>query len=192
VKRPIPEKILQKAFNFVPGYTLNYNIEGTDDTIVWDIQINFVGETYIECRKTKAKAFFVKTNDLFYFTGFQGKKDNYLFKFYLSAQKIHMSFFEAMTFSELIRPNDVYKGLDLFLQDFIAPFFIWLKPKYTISYSSKKLGFTSQKINLTTQIKTRKNKQVSETRFEITERGLIKISFDNISLLRTDETTINA
>jgi len=192
VKRPLPEKILQKAFNFVPGYTLSFNVEGTNETIAWDVQINFVGETYIKCRKTKAKAFFVKTNDLFYFTGFRGEKNNYLFKFYLSAQKIHMSFFEAMNFSELIRPNDVYKGLNLFLQDFIAPFYIWLKPKYSITYSSKKLGFTSMKIDLRTRIKTRRNKQVSETQFEITERGLIRISFDDISLLKTDETTINA
>lgn len=186
VKRPIPEKILQNAFNLIPGNTLKFNVENTDETIVWDIQINYIGKTYIECQKTKARAFFVKTANLLYFTGFEGKKNTYLFKFYLGAQKIHMSFFETMKFSKLVRPNDVYKGLNLFLQDFIAPFYIWLKPKYSITYKSKKLGFTNMKIDLITTISTRRGKQISETRFEISERGLIKIKMDDTSLLRID------
>ncbi len=190
LSRPIPEKLLQVAFNFVPGKTLIWKLDNTNKNRVWDVKVSALNQTYLECGKSKSRAFFTYTNHLFYFTGFTGDKTSYLFKFYLSAQKIQMSFFEEMNFSEKIRPNDVYKGINLFVQDFIAPFYLWLKPKFLIQYSSTKSGFTKHNITLNTKIEKRNHKSILQAKIIIGSKGIEEIVWnDNEKLIM--QTLIN-
>ena len=177
LSRPIPDKLMQKAFKWTAGKTFKWENKASNNIEIWDVKINYLNQTYIQCRNTKAIAFFTATDDLFYFTGFQGKKSTVLYKLYLSIQKIHMSFFENMHFEEIVRPNDVYEGLNLFLQDFIAPFYIWLKPKYTVSYNSSKVGFTKKNIIINSKISNRKGEQIIESKIEIGEYGIEKLIF---------------
>ena len=177
LSRPIPDKLMQKAFKWTAGKTFKWKDKTSGNTEIWDVKINYLNQTFIQCRNSKAIAFFTATDDLFYFTGFQGKKTTVLYKFYLSIQKIHMSFFENMNFEEIVRPNDVYGGINMFLQDFIAPFYIWLKPKYKVSYNSSKVGFTKHHIILNSQISSRKKEQILESRIEIGEKGIEKLVF---------------
>ncbi len=179
LSRPIPEKLLQSAFNFIPGKTLKWKINNTDEIMVWDVKISALNQSYLECRKDKSKAFFTYTDQLFYFTGFSGNKKSDLFKFYLSTQKVQMSFFQDMTFSERIRPNDVYKGLNLLLQDFIAPFYLWLKPIFSIQYNSTKSGFTKHNITLDSKIEKRNQKLLLQTNIIIGSKGIEEIIWNN-------------
>lgn len=182
--RPMPEKLLQGVFKMIPGKALKWKNVQTGEKIIWDVKISALNQTYIECRKTQAKAFFTATNELFYFTGFQGKRTTILYQFYLSAQKVHMSFFDDMQFEEAIRPNDVYKGINLYLQDFVAPFYLWLKPKYSIQYSSLKSGFTIQNINLKTQISKKDKNLFLDAEFTIGNIGIEKMRLGNIELIK--------
>ena len=147
------------------------------------MKISVLNQTYIECRKTQAKAFFTSNNELFYFTSFIGKRTAFLYQFYLAAQKIHMSFFENMTFNETIRPNDVYKGLTLFVQDFAAPFYLWLKPQYSILYSSSKAGFTKNNIILKTKVTKAKEQIFLKSEITIGNKGFEKIRINETQLI---------
>lgn len=183
VSRPVPEKILQDVFKFVPGHTLKWKDLKTAEIQKWDVKISALNLTYIECRESKAKAFFTATNDLFYFTGYEGKKKGALYTFYLSLQKVHMSFFENMVFEESIRPNDVYKGLRLCLQDFIAPFYLWLRPQYRITYHSSKTGFSSQNVRLETRVSSRTGKVFINAEFQINPKGIERMILEDHSLI---------
>ena len=68
--------LLASAFNFIPGQTLEFETINNNKKIdlVWNVKINSINLTYLECRKTKAKAYFDCKGDLFYFTHFEGKK----------------------------------------------------------------------------------------------------------------------
>ncbi len=177
LSRPIPEKLLQTAFNFIPGKTLKWKLNNSDEIIIWDVKISALNQTYFECRKNNSKAFFTYTDQLFYFTGFTGRKDSFLFKFYLSAQKVQMSFFEEMNFSERVRPNDVYKGIRLYIQDFIAPFYLYLKPKFSIQYSSTKSGFSKHNITIDSKIEQRNNKNILHAKMIIGSEGIKEINW---------------
>ncbi len=183
LSRPIPEKLLQAAFNFIPGKTIKWKNENSKETQIWDVKISALNQTYLECRETKSKAFYTYTEQLFYFTGFTGDKSSDLFKFYLSTQKVQMSFFEGMKFEERVRPNDVYKGLTLYLQDFIAPFYMWLKPKYSIAYSSSKSGFTKQNIILNSRVEKRNSSIFLESEITIGNMGIETMVLNNKKLI---------
>jgi murein DD-endopeptidase MepM/ murein hydrolase activator NlpD len=183
LKRPIPDKLMQKAFKWTAGKTFKWKNTTTGETIIWDVKINYLNQTYVECRTSKAKAFFTSTDQLFFFTGFEGNRISDLFKFYLSVQKIHKSFFENMEFEQLLRPNDIYKGIDLFIQDFVAPFYVWLKPKLSIKYNSSKIGFTKQSIVIKSNISKRTGEIIKETEITIGEKGFEKVIFDNEELV---------
>jgi len=183
ISRPIPEKLMQTTFNLIPGKSLKWENTKTGNTIVWDVKTSALNQNYIECRETQAKAFFTSNNELFYFTSFVGKRSTILYQFYLATQKIHMSFFENMKFKETIRPNDVYKGLSLFIQDFVAPFYLWLKPQYTVQYSSSKVGFTKHNIILKTRVVKAKEDVFLRSEITIGDKGFEKIIINDTQLI---------
>lgn len=182
LKRPIPDKLMQNAFKWTAGKTFKWIDNSTQEKIKWEVKINYLNETYIECKHTKAIAFFTATDEIFFFTGFKGTKSSALYLFYLSSQKVNMSFFENMKYSELIRPNDIYKGINMILQDFAAPFYIWMKPLYRITYKSSKVGFTKQNITINSQICKANKTIVHKAEIVIGEKGIEKIKFNNTEL----------
>lgn len=182
VQGPVPERFIQNAFKWVPGKSFKW-IDDTDRVWIWDVKIDYLNRTYLECQKSHDKAYFTSTDSLFYFTSYKGSSKNLLFQFYLSLQKVHMGFFENMEFEESVRPNDVYNSIQMFLQDFLAPFYMWLNPKYKILYKSEQLGFTKHHITLKTSISNRKHQRFQETEFKITEQGL-----QTCSIVKADKT----
>ncbi len=182
IKRPIPDKLMQKAYKWTAGKTFKWIDKSTQEKIRWDVKINYLNQTYIECRNTGAIAFFTATDEIFFFKGFKGVKSSALYLFYLSSQKVNMSFFENMKYSELIRPNDIYKGINMIFQDFVAPFYIWMKPVYSITYKSSKIGFTKQNITITSQICKANKTIVYKGEIIIGEKGIEKIKFNNTEL----------
>lgn len=183
VQRPIPDKLMQKAFTMVPGRTLRWKHSSTGAIEAWDIKIDYLNQTYIECKSTGAKALFTSTDDLFYFTGFEGKKNTNLFLFYLSTQKINMSFFEGMTYDERIRPNDVYGLSSMFIQDFFAPFVIWLKPTYKVKYNSSKVGFTKNNIFIRSQVSKRTGEIILNSEIKLGSRGIESLRLGDEELI---------
>jgi urea transporter/murein DD-endopeptidase MepM/ murein hydrolase activator NlpD len=185
VQKPNPETLLIKAFKMIPGKSLKWKEANSDLNVTWDVRINHLNQTYLECDKTKAKAYFIANDHLFYFTSYKGDRSSELYQFYLHTQKVFMSAYHEMTHEEIIRPNDIYKGLRLLAQDFFAPFYIWIKPHLSIQYTLKQKAFTSQEVMVESIIKNKK-KVISTSSIFITSKGIEKMTLGNLNLMMID------
>ncbi|MBC7614674.1 MAG: urea transporter [Pedobacter sp.] len=136
---------LKQAFNFQPGYQLQLNADdGRIET--WETLTNAYNQTYLYCRENHAVAYFVKNNYVFYFTSFYGNKRSLLYLFYKAAYRVHFSAHavkdEYTIDSSLFKPQ-------LWLQDLIAPFYLFVKSSYSNSYTLVDQGMEIQTDNAT-------------------------------------------
>jgi len=125
---------LNKAFHFVPGQQLQFEISGSEQTISWDVKSNILNNTWLECSKTRAKAWFKNDGNIHYFTHFEGDKNSLLFQFYLAAYKVSNGFYKNMKISDTF-PINTFSGKGLvLLQDIIAPFYLFIKVEYSLEF----------------------------------------------------------
>jgi hypothetical protein len=92
-----------------------------------------------------------------------------------------------MKYSEMLRPNDVFKGYALFIQDFIAPFYIWKKPTFQLEYLLEQNSFSIKEVLLKSQIFKPKNKLFMEAEICIKDKGISSIKYNDHELISIQE-----
>jgi urea transporter/murein DD-endopeptidase MepM/ murein hydrolase activator NlpD len=154
--------LLKKAFNLMPGTKLNWKINtfrGTE-TVTWEVFTNSFNKSYIYCHTTKAIAGFLYDGAHFCFTYFEGNRESLLYSFYLAAFRLPLIFIDNIIIKDSLPVNRTFKGWRLFLQDFTAPFFQYLKVDFevemkrngsefdpdSIEYNSKLSGYSFKQI----------------------------------------------
>ncbi|MDP2422721.1 MAG: urea transporter, partial [Bacteroidales bacterium] len=88
---------LYKAFNFVPGQTISFEVTHDDNLkkkVDWEVKSDMNNYTYLECTTTESRAYFWNDGNLFYFTHFAGNKNSLLYYFYLGAYKIVLGYYD--------------------------------------------------------------------------------------------------
>ena len=122
---------LKQAFNFQPGFRLQ--IIADDGRIeTWETLTNAFNQTFLYCKENEAAAYFVRNNYVFYFTSFYGSKQSLLYLFYNAAYRIHFSTHAVN--DEYTLDSSAFKP-ELWLQDMLAPFHLYIKRKYTNTYA---------------------------------------------------------
>ena len=159
---------LKNAFGFTPGQEWNLSIDGKD--LQWKAEIDYMNNTYLHCMKSDAKAFFIKTDNRLTFTGFKGNKKSLLYKFYLSAYHVIFAWNDGMRIEDTL-PAHTLGGAELILQDFIAPFYLFIKPKYEMLYTKQDSYFDEYKIQIDSSI-TYRGKTKIKTIFQLSEKGI--------------------
>ena len=148
------DKNLKKAFHFVPGEKLAFEIlrNGKTEKTTWHIVTDYYNNSYLECEKSGAKAYFKNIGNTFYFTGYKGRRDTLLYYFYLSNFKVLTGFYKNLKLKDSIPLNLFpYKSL-LVLQDFLIPFYRFLKAGYNLQYVDKKENDNGTKILLKSKV----------------------------------------
>ncbi len=137
VVKPVPEPLLKKAFNFIPGAKYKFSVTEGDHTREenWEVFTDALNNSSIVCKETDATAYFKFDDTLFYFTGFSGNAGSLLYYFYLGAYKVLLSPFKNLKISDPLSIEVTHKGLIKIVQDFFAPFYIFLKPCYRSTMS---------------------------------------------------------
>jgi urea transporter len=141
---------LFKAFHFVPGQQLKFMVKSSsfpkEKCVVWEVQTDIYNNALLYCETTKSKAWFKNDGSIHYFTHFEGNRKSLLFYFYLGAYKVISGFYKGL------KINDIYpihllnnRGL-IFLQDFIAPFYLFIKSEFSIEYVKIKDNLTDSNI----------------------------------------------
>ncbi len=130
-------RLLKEAFNFIPGVKLNFKVlpNGEDLGGAWEIFVDAYNHSYIYCHNTKSSAYFVNNETLHYFTDFYGDKNSLLYYFYLAAQKVLLGYYQDMELTDRLPISNFYSGFSKTIQDFIAPFYIYLKADYKMQFS---------------------------------------------------------
>jgi urea transporter/murein DD-endopeptidase MepM/ murein hydrolase activator NlpD len=137
VSNIVGEETLERAFHFVPGQTLHYEVtyqNGITEDLTWEVQTDPLNYTYLSCRKTKAKAYFRQEGKLFYFTHFEGSRKSLLFFYFLGNWKVMTGFYQGMKIEDNYPLSLLSDPGVIWLQDFVAPFFRFLHSKFQLEY----------------------------------------------------------
>ena len=137
ISRIMLTPLLADAFNFIPGVTLTYEITKEDNSkemIKWEVFVDAWNHSYLYCKKTNSFAYFVNNGTLHYFTEFIGDRNSTLYHFYLAANKILLGYYDQLEVNDKLPIEGFYSGASKFIQDFIAPFYIYLKAGYVSKF----------------------------------------------------------
>ena len=128
--------LLTYAFQLTPGTILQWeetvseNNKETTELLKWEVFTDAYNQTYIYCVKTESYAYFVNNGTLLYFTDFVGNQQSTLYLFYLGCHKILLGYYNPLIVKDLLPITGFYKGVLKVLQDFVAPFYLFLKADY--------------------------------------------------------------
>jgi urea transporter/murein DD-endopeptidase MepM/ murein hydrolase activator NlpD len=128
--------LMKKAFHLIPGDKISFDVEkkGKVKRVEWEVYTNIYNYSYIYCRTSNSVAYFVDDGKTFYFYNFVGSKRSLLYYFFIAAYKVPLGFYKDVAIKDTFALHFVYSKPGLFLQDFIAPFFVFLKSNYELKY----------------------------------------------------------
>jgi urea transporter len=178
--------LLEQAFHFLPGRKLNFDVTGT--RITWlkgthqfEIKTDEYNNSYIECLRTGATAWFYNNGNIHYFINYTGTRKSLLYYFYLGFYKVLTGFYNGLTIFDNIPPNKIFSGWQLFWHDFIAPFRMVLKAGYQLSYVELKDDFYASSARLTAKINPG-TKMEMVTEIELAEKSIVSFSLKSVNL----------
>ncbi len=162
-------KILKKSFAFIPGKTLNFevNTAGKIENIKWEVFTTAINKTYIYCHNTKATAYFVNNGTVFYFTDFYGDKNSLLHYFSLGAHKILLGYYNEIEVKDRLLIHALYNPFLKAIHDFTAPFFHYYKAYYQMKFTDIDDKHNPSKISFRTVCTAKTfNKIIKEIQFD--------------------------
>ncbi|MCX6182191.1 MAG: urea transporter [Bacteroidetes bacterium] len=128
--------LLKNNFDFVPGMTMDFIVDSNGDksNVKWEVFVDAANQAYIYCHKTQSVAYFINNETLHYFTDFKGDKKSLLYYFYLGAHKILLGYYDQLEVNDVLPIDGFFTGFAKVVQDFAAPFGIYLKTQYTSKF----------------------------------------------------------
>jgi len=129
--------LLTKALKFDVGRELLFDIEsnGVKQSIKWQIKTDLFKNTFLYCESSQSSAYFYNDGELIYFKNFNGDQESALYQFFLAFNKIHKSFYQGIELKDEIALHlSKQPKWKMILQDFIAPFYIYLKTQFSLKY----------------------------------------------------------
>jgi urea transporter/murein DD-endopeptidase MepM/ murein hydrolase activator NlpD len=169
LSRPAPNQVLKDAFRFMPGMKFIFNITQAEvqNEETWEIKTNTYNNSYIECLEKQSKAYFRLDDALFCFTAFEGNENCLLKDFYLAAYRLFLGDDPDVIVKDKVSPDLVKKGPVKWLQDIVAPFYMFLKITFEAGITKSKDCF-----EITSTLNDRK-KIIEEYKIVITEKGIV-------------------
>jgi urea transporter len=132
----IPNHQLQSAFSFQPGFVMKVDAPGMDDE-EWEVFTDEYNETYFYCKEQQAIAYFFNNGNVFYFTNFIGNKKSLLYYFYVAAYKVLLSTEKNIPIQDSYPISLFSNNITRWVQDFMAPFFIFIKIEFESNASGE-------------------------------------------------------
>jgi murein DD-endopeptidase MepM/ murein hydrolase activator NlpD len=132
------DSLLKKSLHFIPGQKIRARTTRTDGMEVqeseWEVHTDYYNNSYIYDRRGNATAWFVNDGQLFYFTHYEGKRDNELFTFFSACFRIPLLFDKQLVISDQLPLSVISRSWLRWLQDWIAPFYVFLQFGFTLNY----------------------------------------------------------
>ena len=159
--------------------------------IIWEVQTDIYNNTFLYCLKTKSKAWFKNDGSIHYFTHFEGNKNSLLFYFYLGAYKVITGFYKGLKITDNYPIHMMNsKGL-VFIQDFIAPFYLFVKSRFELEYLKIKDQLTDSHIifhSNSTVIHANKKTREIKFQFEIESNRIKRLAIiDGDKIIEANE-----
>jgi urea transporter/murein DD-endopeptidase MepM/ murein hydrolase activator NlpD len=150
------DSMLKNAFDITPNSILKFTYQGEKGTGKeenWEALTDAYNYKYLYCKETESSAYFVNDNTMFYFTNFYGNKDSLLYYFYLTAYKVYLANADNQEIKEAMPLNIIqHNQLNIWIQDFVAPFFTFIKVWHSINEKLNDNPFDTKKLVLKSEI----------------------------------------
>ncbi|MFC0512820.1 urea transporter [Mucilaginibacter angelicae] len=139
ISNPETNASLKKAFDLQPGFVAKLTTENgiSED---WEVFKDAMNQLCIYSKTTGAAAYFINNGTMFYFTSFYGDKTSLLHYFYLAAYKVIFNDAGYIQASDEFPVSLTNNKILLWLQDFTAPFYRFIRIKYKSGIQVKKTG----------------------------------------------------
>jgi hypothetical protein len=174
-------EVMVKAFHLIPGQKAKFRVTdtlGADFEVNWEVLADPGNRTYVYCDKSGSKAYYHFDNDILHFTHFEGNRESLLFYYYLGAFRVSTGFYPGLELRDTYPITIMKQRTLLFFQDFVAPFRIFMRPQYSLSYLKIEDHFTHSKLWLKAETSMRiGTKELRKTviEFEATRIGMERI-----------------
>lgn len=130
----LPLPLLEAAFDWPPGKVLEWWIEERDEKQVWEVRTDAYNHTYWYCHQTGSVAYFHREGALCSFTAFYGSRKALLYHFFVGAQRVLLSYHKQLVLRDELPLHHFQSGLNLWIQDLIAPIWRYLRTTYELHY----------------------------------------------------------
>lgn len=170
--------ILEEALRFQPGhrYTFTGIINNRKiEAETWEVHTDAYNQAYIRCDHTGSTAYFINNGTLFYFTHYDGGKNDLLYYFYLSAYKLLLGYYQDLEMTDYYPLYLEGNKLTNVVQDMIAPFYVFKKSVYRVKY------FLSDQVNNPSLIVLHASKSTMTGKRE-TQELEFRLRFENLIL----------
>ena len=161
---------LYKAFHFVPGQELHFSVitdKGNNHKIEWQVQTDIFNNSYLYDKSTHSLAYFKNEGNVHYFTHFEGNRNSLLFWFYLGAYKIPAGYYKGLKITDSYPIHLLNRKLLIFFQDFIAPFYLFIRSEFKMEFTRYQDNLTEINIKFISSAKVKHGKKVRrELNFE--------------------------
>ncbi len=150
-------KALKQTFGFIPGQKIQWHQDPktkspfTAEQLEWIVDVDYTNQTYIYSKATNSYAFFSITDNELMFSSYRGEKTDPLYWFYLSSFRVLFGYYKSVVVEDALPISEI--SFIRILQDFIAPFVVFIKPQYKMEYISKKQFLDDSEILLKSEFK---------------------------------------
>lgn len=141
VANPSKNEILTDALHFIPGQRMKVRTSVSSDKKKWKklegeelwlVETDAYNNTYIRSESETGRSYLYNNDNLHYFTNYTGKRNTVSYWFFIALFKIPLGFLPHSMIEDSIPVNMMYGGALKILQDFMAPFILFLKADYRI------------------------------------------------------------
>lgn len=141
--------LMKSAYDFIPGKKFCWNVtkNGVSSIENWEVFTDSLNHSYIYSHDSKEVAYFYNDGNMIIFTSYTGNKKGLLYHFYLANYKVVLGFYQGLTIEEKYPMAMISLKLLSFVQDFIAPFYQFVKTSFRLNYAE------IDDVNLTNKIK---------------------------------------
>lgn len=139
VSRIVSTGLIKEAFDFYPGREFKFKSvreNGKEEFHDWIVYVDIYNYTYLFCKRTRSYAYFVNNDTLHYFTDFVGDRNSLLYYFYLAANKVLLGYYKDLKIIDVLPVSSINKGFLKVIQDFAAPFKIFLNSEFGFRFHS--------------------------------------------------------
>lgn len=142
VVNPATNESLATALHFIPGQQIKVEVEVDSanpkwkkmaGSFLWTVETDVYNNTFIRCESDGGLAYLYNNGNLHYFTNYTGTKYSPLYWFFISLFKVPLGFLPNSKITDNIPLNLMFGGILNFLQDFVAPLFLFLKAGYQLT-----------------------------------------------------------
>jgi len=129
-------ELLCNGFDLIPGKRLCFDTtkDGESNKVIWEINTNEFNNPFIKCLSSGAVAWFSNDGSLFMFNHYDGPKEPLLYYFFQATFKVQLGFYKNLQIKDSLPLNLIMKNPLLFFQDFVAPFFKFLRSEFKMQY----------------------------------------------------------